>query len=96
MFELMRSNCDQVKNSASFFICNLINVQYKQQRRQELIDLVITEYAKSSSFVLRKAYIGFCISAVKIFSFKTFKQYFLEDYMAMVNDPVAEVRMKFL
>lgn len=54
------------------------------------------EYARSNSFVLRKTYISVCIAAVKIFSFKTFKSYFLDDYMLMVNDPVAEVRMKFL
>jgi hypothetical protein len=46
--------------------------------------------------VLRKAYISFCMSAIKIFSFKTFKTFFLEDYMSMVEDPVMEVRMKFL
>ncbi len=58
--------------------------------------MVIGEFAKSTSFVLRKAYIAFCMAAVKIFSFKTFKTFFLEDYMAMVKDPVAEVRVKFL
>ena len=36
------------------------------------------------------------MSAVKIFSFKTFKLFFLEDYMTMVSDRVAEVRVKFL
>ncbi len=58
--------------------------------------MVVTEYAKSNSFVLRKTYISLCIAAIKVFSFKTFKTYFLDDYMQMVHDPVAEVRMKFL
>jgi hypothetical protein len=96
MIDLMKKSCDQVKNSASFFVCNLINIQYKASKRQELIDMIINDFAKSSSFVLRKTFIAFCISAVKVFSFKTFRTFFLECYLNMFHDKVSEVRMKFL
>eukprot|EP00347_Sterkiella_histriomuscorum_P001141 403373167 len=74
MIDLLKNGCDQVKISASFFISQMINSQYKSSSKQKLIDII----------------------CVKVFSVKSFKKHFLEPYLSMGEDKVAEVRIKFL
>ena len=35
----------------------------------------------------------FCLNAVKVFSFKQFKEYFLETYVEMASDKIPEIRI---
>ncbi len=57
---------------------------------------MVREFAQSPSFILRKSFIVFCTKAISVFSFKTFKEYFLEAYIQMHSDKTLEVKLKFL
>jgi len=60
MMELLRKSCDSVKNSAAWFVANLIANMYCKNTQKELINQIINEYGTSESFVKRKSFIMFC------------------------------------
>jgi len=45
---------------------------------------------------MRKCFILFCMSAIRVLSFKTFKQHFMQLYLDMGKDKIQEVRIAFL
>jgi hypothetical protein len=69
---------------------------YSQQRRSALEETFINEFYQSKSFANRKAFIYLCQSLVQVSSFQKFKDTFLEQYMTLAEDPVAEVRVCFI
>ena len=71
-------------------------MQYRQSIRSKLMETMVREFALSQSNIFRKAFITFCTHAVKVFSVSSFKDHFLEHYIVMATDRVAEVRLKFL
>lgn len=79
----MRLSNDAVKQSGAWFLANLLSNQYKQPLRNQLIDLIVNEYAKSNTFTLRKCFILFCVSAVHLMSFQLFKKHFFALYLSM-------------
>lgn len=46
--------------------------------------------------MLRKAYISFCTQAIKVLSFRKFREYFLDLYISMATDEVSAVKVHFL
>jgi|LauGreDrversion4_2_1035121.scaffolds.fasta_scaffold266888_2 hypothetical protein len=45
---------------------------------------------------MRKCFIIFCTAVIKVVSFKTFKQHFMELYLATAKDKIQDVRLAFL
>ena len=58
--------------------------------------MMINDYGKSKTFSLRKTFIMFCSSAIKVLSYQTFKQHFFELYLSLSSDKVPDVRITFL
>jgi hypothetical protein len=50
----------------------------------------------SNSFHHRKAFITFCVSSLKVLSFRKFKEFFLDHYIKMAKDSISEVQIHFL
>lgn len=45
---------------------------------------------------MRKCFIIFCTSAIKVLSYKSFKQHFMPVYLEMAKDKIQDVRIAFL
>lgn len=96
VLERMRGSNDSVKQSGAWFIANLLANQYRCTFRQQLIDTIVNDFGKSKTFAMRKCFIMFCVSAVQVLSFETFKQHFYALYLSMAEDKIADVRISFL
>ena len=88
LIELLKQTCEAVKASISLVLANMIHYQYHQQRKKELIECMVNTFALGNSFVLRKAFITFCSQAIQVLSFRKFREYFLENYLELANDPI--------
>jgi hypothetical protein len=58
--------------------------------------MMVQEFGKSKTFSLRKTFIMFCSSAIKVLSYQTFKQHFFDLYLSLAADKVTDVRITFL
>jgi len=56
----------------------------------------VNTFALGNGFVLRKTFITFCAEAIQVFSFKMFREHFLESYLVLTNDPIDQVKVHFL
>ena len=88
LVELLKQTCEAVKASISFVIANMIQSQYNQQRKDELIECMVNTFALGNGFVHRKTFITFCSQAIQVLSFRKFREYFLENYLELANDPI--------
>jgi hypothetical protein len=61
-----------------------------------MINQIINDFAKGSSLVMRKSYITFCTQAIAIFSFRRFKEQFLEPLLLLADDVTPQVKIHFL
>lgn len=57
---------------------------------------MINEYGKSKTFSMRKTFLMFCMSAIKVMSYQAFKKHFFDLYIGLASDPVPNVRIMFL
>jgi hypothetical protein len=53
--------------------------------------MMVQEFGKSKTFSLRKTFIMFCSSAIKVLSYQTFKQHFFDLYLSLAADKVTDV-----
>lgn len=60
LLDLLKKSCEQVKRSVSLCISQIIHNQYNTLKKKELIDSMVTDFAKGKGFLLRKSYITFC------------------------------------
>lgn len=95
LLDYIRGGNTEIRRAAADCLAKILQFQYSSVKRQELITLIRSDLAESSSCVLRKTFIYFCRSAVLNFSRQFFRTNFSEPYLALSKDRVATVRMEF-
>ena len=68
---------------------------YIQSKRQEIIQMVTNELARSDSSLFRRTFVHFCLSGVKHFSRAFFKDKFMELFFELASDRVPIVKIEF-
>lgn len=74
----------------------ILSSQHDAFRRNELVNVVIDDLAKSTTFTMRKTFVLFCRLAVIQFTRKFFEENFYDAYLSLAKDRVPQVRMEFV
>lgn len=87
-------NCG-IRRAAADCLAKILQYQYNSASRALLITVIKTDLAESTSCLLRKTFLYFCVSAIDTLTRATFKQHFLASYISMSKDKISTVRMEF-
>jgi hypothetical protein len=77
LIEIMKRGCELLKAEASCFLMTIVYYVPSDDRRSKTLQLIIKEFSRTSSSILRKAFIDICVSCLKVCSMGYFKYHFL-------------------
>nr|XP_014352688.1 PREDICTED: serine/threonine-protein phosphatase 4 regulatory subunit 4 isoform X2 [Latimeria chalumnae] len=91
---IINNNVLPVQRAAAKTLCIFLRHNRKQEQRQEIINKLIDQLGRGKSYWNRLRFLDTCEFVMELFSKSFFCKYFFLSVLELVNDPVANVRIK--
>lgn len=90
----MKIGNSEIRKLACSNLVKFLQINYNSKKRNEIIKLLYDNFMKSKSYQKRLVYLEFCFHCFQIFPFNFLKLYIIPDCFELMNDRVANIRIK--